>query len=125
MQKTYVIDELIHTNGHLVLRLPPYNCQYNPIELAWGFLKTYYNKHIPSSTGSKIEKVKQMWLKAIDNFTPQMWSNSVRHCEQLILEDWKKLMGNAPIQDLPPFIIQLADSDDESELSELENSDSE
>jgi transposase len=46
MQKSYVIDHLIKDNGHRVLRFPPYNCQYNPIELVWGFLKTFYNKHV-------------------------------------------------------------------------------
>jgi hypothetical protein len=25
----------------------------------------------------------------------------VRHCEELIREDWKKLMGNLPIEDIP------------------------
>jgi hypothetical protein len=32
----------------------------------------------------------------------------VRHCEELIREDWKKLMGNLPIDDIPPIIIQLS-----------------
>jgi hypothetical protein len=31
-----------------------------------------------------------------------LWANSVRHCEELIREDWKKLMGNLPIEDIPP-----------------------
>jgi hypothetical protein len=31
-----------------------------------------------------------------------IWANSVRHCEELIREDWKKLMGNLPIVDIPP-----------------------
>ncbi|CAH1367710.1 unnamed protein product [Tenebrio molitor] len=25
----------------------------------------------------------------------------VRHCEELIREDWKRLMGNLPIEDIP------------------------
>jgi transposase len=74
IQKYYLIDDLVHTNGHHILRLPPYNCQYNPIELAWGFLKNYYNKNISSCTESKTEKVKKMWLEAISHFTPEMWS---------------------------------------------------
>ena len=36
---TYVIDEMAKTHGHEVLRLPPYHCHLNPIELAWGVLK--------------------------------------------------------------------------------------
>jgi hypothetical protein len=41
-------DEILKAEGHTVLRLPPYNCQYNPIELWWADFKNYYNKHIPS-----------------------------------------------------------------------------
>ena len=130
IEKRYMVDDLIHENGHTVLRLPPYNCQYNAIELAWGSLKTYYNKNIGrcTSTSSKLEKVKELWLQAIDKFTPQMWFNSVRHCEEIIKNDWKKLMGNAPVEDIPPIIIQLSeDSDDESvfgdDFSDFENTD--
>jgi hypothetical protein len=35
-------------------------------------------------------------------FSFNIWANSVRHCEELIREDWKKLMGNLPIEDIPP-----------------------
>lgn len=35
----YVIDELSNTLGHTVLRLPPYYCIFNPIEMVWASLK--------------------------------------------------------------------------------------
>jgi hypothetical protein len=38
--KKYVIDEILAKKGHDVLRLPPYHCQYNPIEMIWGLIKT-------------------------------------------------------------------------------------
>ena len=31
----YVIDRLAHDSGHEILRLPPYHCELNPIELLW------------------------------------------------------------------------------------------
>ena len=37
----YVIDDLASANGHEVLRLPPYHCELNPIEMVWGQLKAY------------------------------------------------------------------------------------
>ncbi|KAJ3649678.1 hypothetical protein Zmor_021405 [Zophobas morio] len=40
-----------------------------------------------------------------------MWKNSIRHCEELILADWHKEMGNFPLDSIPPVIISLADSD--------------
>jgi len=31
--------------GHSVLRLPPYHCELNPIELAWAMVKTYVKQN--------------------------------------------------------------------------------
>jgi len=31
----HVVDELARSHGHYVLRLPPYHCELNPIELIW------------------------------------------------------------------------------------------
>ncbi|CAI6364661.1 unnamed protein product [Macrosiphum euphorbiae] len=31
----YVIDEYVKSKNMVVLRLPPYHCELNPIELAW------------------------------------------------------------------------------------------
>jgi transposase len=33
LHKKYVIDELVKANNHTILRLPPYHCELNPIEL--------------------------------------------------------------------------------------------
>lgn len=34
--KKYELDEIASSMGHEVVRLPPYHCQYNPIELIYG-----------------------------------------------------------------------------------------
>lgn len=34
-EKKYELDELALKMGHEVVRLPPYHCQYNPIEMIW------------------------------------------------------------------------------------------
>lgn len=34
-KKIYAIDQLAYERRHEVIRLPPYHCQYNPIELIW------------------------------------------------------------------------------------------
>lgn len=36
---TYYLDEMAKERGHCVLRLPPYHCQYNAIELIWAQIK--------------------------------------------------------------------------------------
>lgn len=35
----FEIDELLGAHGHTVVRLPPYHCDLNPIELIWGIAK--------------------------------------------------------------------------------------
>ena len=42
----YFIDKITLENGHRIIRLPPYHCQYNPIELIWGQVKSYIGKKI-------------------------------------------------------------------------------
>ena len=49
----YEIDTLLAQKGIDVLRLPPYHCQYNPIELAWAHCKGFYNKHIHENSNDK------------------------------------------------------------------------
>jgi hypothetical protein len=103
------------------LRLPPYNCQYNPIELGWANCKNYYNKHIPSrldSTG----RVKEVWREALLQCTKEKWQNFIKHTDQEIKNDWHKYMGVHDIVSIPLFIINVScdssDSDDFSDLDE-------
>lgn len=39
--KTFKIDQLLRAHDHIVLRLPHYMCELNPIELAWAKLKRF------------------------------------------------------------------------------------
>jgi len=34
-EKQYELDQIAMQKGHRVIRLPPYHCQYNQIELIW------------------------------------------------------------------------------------------
>mgnify|MGYP005985697133 FL=1 len=85
--KKYVVDELLIANGYSVLRLPPYHCQYNPIELMWGYCKTYYNRRINSLSGK--DRTSALWSTALNDCDNGMWRNAIKHCEDLIDQDWK------------------------------------
>lgn len=37
----YIIDKEANLHNKTVLRLPPYHCELNPIELVWAQVKTY------------------------------------------------------------------------------------
>jgi hypothetical protein len=114
--RRYEIDELLQAEGHEVLRLPPYNCQYNPTELAWGFCKTYYNQRIQARLGMK-PRVVEIWREALEKCTQEKWVNLIRHSEKEVTSDFQKYMGVRDVTDIPPFIINtnsdISDSEDD------------
>jgi hypothetical protein len=61
--------------------------------------------------------VTNLWMEALDNFSPVMWTNSVRHCEDLISGDWRREMGTYTLENIPPIIITLADSEVDFKLT--------
>jgi len=72
----YVIDEYAKDNQKLVLRLPPYHCELNPIELAWDSVKSYVRMH---NTTFKLKDVLELIKKGVENVTSEMWTKFVRH----------------------------------------------
>jgi transposase len=42
----YVVDRVIHEAGHKPLRLPPYHCIFNPIEMVWSQTKRRYESEV-------------------------------------------------------------------------------
>lgn len=118
----FVVDEMLREHGHEVLRLPPYHCQFNAIELIWSNCKRYYDKHIGmnSSEGRSDEKVKRMWERALQQCTPSNWSECVRHTEELIKSWWEreKLMD---VSDIQPLIITNINESSSSESDDTES----
>lgn len=96
--------------GHVVLRLPPYHCIFNPIELIWGITKTYYSNHI-GKYGRSEEGCVKLWKEALSQITAKVWSDSIRHTEEEIKKWWEREVGFER-EDIPPFIINVNDSDD-------------
>jgi hypothetical protein len=45
--------------------------------------------------------------------TPEICQHFCRYCEELISEDWAKLMGNLSFENALPLIISLGESDSE------------
>ena len=116
-ENMYVIDEMIRAHGHEVLRLPPYHCDFNAIELIWAHCKTYYNKHI-GRDGYGDEKVLSMWKEALDHCGNEVWENCVRHTEKLI-EDWWIREQHIINIEIEPIIINTAEtSESESDFSD-------
>jgi hypothetical protein len=52
------------------------------------------------------------WLESILKCTSEICQQFCRYCEELISEDWAKLMGNLSFENvLPLIIISLGESD--------------
>lgn len=103
--KSYVIDNIAKDNGHTVLRLPPYHCEFNPIELVWAMVKGYVKQN---NTTYKIEDVRQTLNTAIERVTPQNWKNFIKH----VIEEEDRIWNVDDIMDdmidaLEPCIMTI------------------
>lgn len=72
----YLIDEETLKSNKTVLRLPPYHCELNAIEMGWSVVKNHVKKN---NTSFKINDVKQLLIDGIKKVTPDMWANFVSH----------------------------------------------
>lgn len=105
--KQYELDGIAESQGHTVVRLPPYHCQYNAIELIWAQVKGYVAEHNRTFKLSDIEKLFEEALRRIDRTS---WENCVRHTEKLQEEDYQKELARDNVME--PLIINLADDSD-------------
>jgi hypothetical protein len=99
---TYVIDEYAKSKDIIVLQLPPYHCELNPIELAWASVKNYVRMN---NTTFKLKDVQELLVKGVEHVTPEMWTNFIRHVIKEEDKFWKidhisdELIDNDPEQD--------------------------
>ena len=116
----YVCDEEAEKQGIDVLRLPPYHCIFNPIELVWARLKgnvANINKTY------KIGDVQEHVHNAFASLKPELWPNCCRHCDALVDQSWV----NDGLQDemIDKIIIELGDSDDSDDSDDDDGDDDE
>ena len=77
--------------------------------------KDFYNKRMASEVS----------LEFIVPCTSSIWRKHLLHCEKLIHEDSKKLMGTSPLDNIPPVVMNLAELDsDDSEFEFVDELDS-
>ncbi|KAE9523362.1 hypothetical protein AGLY_016310 [Aphis glycines] len=82
----YVIDEYAKENNKTVLRLPPYHCELNPIELAWSSVKHYVRTH---NNTYKLKDVQELLKQGVEHVTQEMWTNFVEHVVKEEHKFWK------------------------------------
>jgi hypothetical protein len=54
-----------------------------------------------------------LWLESILKCTPEICQHFCKYCEELISEDWAKLMKNLSFENVLPLLISLGESDSE------------
>jgi hypothetical protein len=81
----YAVDQIIHAAGHDVIRLPPYYCIFNPIEMVRSQAKRKYDEVVLQNHNPL-----EAWALALAVITPQQWTNYVEHTERLIFKYWTK-----------------------------------
>jgi len=113
MYQTYVVDDMAQQKGITVVRLPPYHCELNPIELIWAQVKGYVSKHNKTFKLSEVRKLLDDGLKKV---TKEDWQKCISH---VIKEEEKMLKIDGIIDEVVDrFVIQVGNSSSESEFSE-------
>ncbi|XP_075730481.1 uncharacterized protein LOC119185563 [Rhipicephalus microplus] len=79
MFSAYRVDVLAKAAGHDVVRLPPYHCEFNPIELIWSQVKGYVAANNTTFTLAGVEKLVR---ESIDRVTPDNWLQACAHVQK-------------------------------------------
>ncbi|CAI6360103.1 unnamed protein product [Macrosiphum euphorbiae] len=82
----YVIDEMVKANNKIVLRLPPYHCELNPIELAWAAVKRYVRDN---NKTFKLPDIKKLLEEGVNKIDGDMWKNFIRHVKKEEEKAWE------------------------------------
>lgn len=101
-----VIDEMAAHKNIIVLRLPPYHCELNPIELIWAQVKGYIGKNNKSF---KMAEVKELLKEGLNQISAVSWKKCIDH----IIKEENKMMQLDGIMDAasdgPGFYIHVSE----------------
>jgi transposase len=100
--RQYRVDEIAKSNGHTVLRLPPYYCVLNPIELIWATLKKSIRR---KNTSPNISVgVVDLIRNEVGNIKSHLWKSCINHV--IAIEN------SYVSPEFEEFIINLEDTED-------------
>lgn len=118
-----VVDEMAKAKNKNVLRLPPYHCELNPIELIWAQVK---GTVAAENTTYKMAELKKLLNNAIQSINAQKWQNCIKHVQEVIEPKMNAMDRNVELM-TENFIINVGnDSSDTTDSdSDTFNSDNE
>uniref|UniRef100_V5GTA9 Tc1-like transposase DDE domain-containing protein n=2 Tax=Anoplophora glabripennis TaxID=217634 RepID=V5GTA9_ANOGL len=113
----YITDEMAKKENKVVLRLPPYHCELNPIELIWAQVK---NEVASKNKTYKLKDVRELLIEALNNVTNMNWKKCVEH---VIKEEEKMGTLDGIMDDLiEPLIISINNSESDMDTDSSNNS---
>ena len=115
------ISPSLKKKTHEILRLPPYHCELNPIELAWAAEKNYV---AGENKDMSLDSEEKLFRKKREELPEDFWRKCVEHVKKIEENCWE----SDRIQDnkVEQLIIKLKPTDSSSSEMEsfLESSDS-
>ena len=75
-----VVDEIAMRAGHTVIRLPPYHCELNPMELAWAAERNFVAKE---NSEMKLDSVEKLFRKKRNDLPREFWENCIEHVKKV------------------------------------------
>ena len=113
----YVIDEMAKTAGHEVVRIPPYHCELNPIELCWSQVKRYIKEHNKEFT---LTDANRLIYDGFNKVGTDEWKKNIKHVKNAEEYYWEadNLQEDMPIGEFTIRIDDDSDSDDEGNMTD-------
>ena len=119
-QPKYVVDEMAKASGHEVVRLPPYHCELNPIELCWSQVKGHIKE---KNTKFTLTFVKELTYDGFGKVGPEQWRKNAIHVRDKV-EDHYWIADNLQEDYIEEFVIRVGGEESDSSDEEESGSDS-
>lgn len=109
------VEEIARTHNIEILRLPPYHCQFNPIEHVWGWMKAKLNDYSDPST-TRLEALCRRAEEIVYGMPEEMkvnfFNNAIHEEDNFIeMEGMTRTIG----VDIEPMVIELDEDEDDPE----------
>lgn len=109
-----VVDEMAKGKNKTVLRLPPYHCDLNPIEMIWAQVKgdvASYNKIY------KMAELKILLSNSIKNIDATKWKKCIEHVQNVVEPKMNVMDRNVETM-IESFLMNVGSDSDSSDTSE-------
>lgn len=119
-EKIYVTDEMCKAKGVTVVRLPPYHCEFNPIELVWASAKAGVAKR---NVQYNLVKAMDIMREECTKIGAAQWLKLEQHAmkeEEIAGGGDQMVLHAAELAADQPIVISFESSDEDDESSDEE-----